>query len=86
MNNFIFRKPKFMRSDEGMAAYIKVAYTISKELLKTDSVDERYELLKKIGECTNKAAKAGGFLTTKDFIKWCKLSKTPLPTLTKLEL
>lgn len=86
MNNFIFRKPKFMRSDEVMATYIKVAYTISKELLKTDSVDERYELLKKIGECINKAAKAGGFLNTKDFIKWCKLSKTPLPTLTKFEL
>ena len=70
MKKIIIRKPKFMRSDEGMKAYIKVAETISRELSKTDSIEEQYYLLKKIGECINSAAEAGGFFRTEDFIKW----------------
>lgn len=75
MKTFIIRKPKFMRSDEGMKAYVEVAETISKELLKTDSIDEQHWLLNKIGECMNKAAKAGGFFSTKDFITWMNSKK-----------
>ena len=86
MKSFIFRKPKFMRSDYAMATYMKVACTISEELLKTDSIDEGYELLKKIGVCINKAAKSGGFFRTEDFLKWCKLNNKHVPTLTKTEL
>jgi hypothetical protein len=70
MKKFILRKPKFMRSDVAMATYIKVAKTISDEICKSDSIDEKCELLKKMGECINKAAKAGGFFRTKDFIDY----------------
>lgn len=76
MKTFIIRKPKFMRNDEGMKAYLTIAETISKEMCNTDSLDERYCLLKMTGECINEAAKAGGFLSTEGFIKWMNSKKT----------
>ena len=71
MKTSIFRKPKFMRSDAAMKAYISVAIAIMECMDSSElTLDEEYETLKKIGECMNKAAKVGGFLSTKDFIKW----------------
>ena len=71
----VFRKPKFMRDDSGMKDYIIIAETVSKELCKTDSIYEQYYYLKKINECLDKAAKAGGFLNTEDFVKWMRIQK-----------
>lgn len=72
MKSIIIRKPKFMRSDAAMVAYVRCANACGKSLDTQDNLtlDEKYELARKIGECINKAAKAGGFLRTKDFIKW----------------
>ena len=75
MKKIIIRKPKFMRNDEGMKAYIRVAESISEEVGKADSIDEQYCLLKQMGECINEAARAGGFFSTEDFIKWMNLQK-----------
>lgn len=74
MKTIIIRKPKFMRNDIGMKTYIDVAETISKEACRPElSPEQRYDLLKKVGECLNEAVKAGGFLRTKDFLKWMEL-------------
>ena len=74
MNTIIIRKPKFMRNDIGMKTYMDVAETICKEACKPDlNSEQRYDFMKKVGECMNKAAKAGGFLSTKDFLKWMEL-------------
>ena len=76
MKTIIFRKPKFMRSDIAMKAFIDVAECISKTMCKSElTLDEQYEMLKTIGECINEAAKAGGFFSTKDFIKWMEIQK-----------
>jgi hypothetical protein len=66
-----------MRSDAGMRAYITVANTIGEVLSETDSVEEQYYLLIRMGECINSAAKAGGFFTTDDFIKWMSSQQQP---------
>lgn len=67
----IIRKPKFMRNDDVMKTYINVAKSIAKCMDETECTsDQKYEMLKEVGECINKAAKAGGFLSTKDFNKW----------------
>lgn len=67
----IIRKPKFMRNEGAMATYIVVAETIAMELARPETTpEEEYYYFKRIGECLDKAAKAGGFFRTKDFIKW----------------
>jgi hypothetical protein len=70
----IIRKPKFMRSDIAMQAQLTIANALS-ELACMPEVtpEERYEYLKKTGECLNKAAKAGGFLNVGDMCKWMEL-------------
>lgn len=74
MKSIIIRKPKFMRSEIGMKTYIDVAETIGKEACRPElNSEQRCDLLKKVGECINKASKAGGFLNTKDFLKWMEL-------------
>ena len=79
MKTPIIRKPKFMRSDIAMKAYIDTADAIGKTLADPSLTQEQqYELLKKIGECINKAAKAGGFLSTEDFIKWMDMKEHEL--------
>lgn len=71
MKTIIFRKPKFMRNESVMQTYIDVANAISKTIDDPKlELDQRYVLSKKMGECLNKAAKAGGFFRTKDFINW----------------
>ena len=75
MKKFI-RKPKFMRSDRAMKTYIDIASIISETMEKSElSLDEKYELLKDIGECINNAAKAGDFFRTEDFIEWMETNK-----------
>ena len=76
MKTLIIRKPKFMRSDYCMKIYLDVAETIGKEACKPElSPGQRYYLLKKVGECLYKAAKAGGFFRTKDFLAWVDKNK-----------
>lgn len=73
----IIRKPKFMRSDDAMKTYIDVAETISKEACRPDlTPEQQYEFLRKVGECLNKAAKAGGFRSVGDMCKWMELQTT----------
>ena len=76
MLNIIIRKPKFMRNEAVMIAYMKCANSFGSVLTSQDvTLDEQYETMKKIGECINEAAKAGGFFSTKDFIKWMEKHK-----------
>ena len=71
MKTIIIRKPKFMRSDSAMKTYLDVAATISIEAARPELTPEQeYELLRKIGECLSKAAKAGGFRNAGDMYKW----------------
>ena len=76
MKTLIIRKPKFLRSDRAMKTYIDIAASISSCMCDPElTSDEQYELAKKCGECLNKAAKAGGFFSTKDFIKWVNMKQ-----------
>lgn len=75
MKKLIIRKPKFMRSDVAMMTYIRVAKSISKVYKKSGPEmpgDERYELLRQLGYCVNKAVKAGGFFSVRDFLEWAE--------------
>ena len=77
MKPIIIRKPKFMRSDITMKSYIDVAAVIGKEACRPElNTDQQYELLKKVGECLNKAAEAGGFRNVGEMHKWMELQKT----------
>lgn len=72
----IIRLPKFLRNDCLMKAWMDMAETISKEAARPEiDPTQRYELLKTAGQCINKAAKAGGFLRTKDFLDWLETHK-----------
>ena len=76
MKTIIFRKPKFMRSDIAMKTYVDIAESIGMVMFRPDlKPDELYEMLKKFGECINEAAKAGGFFSTKDFLKWAEIQR-----------
>ena len=84
MKPIIFRKPKFMRSDLAMKTYMQVAESIARMVLIHESrmtMDETLEYYCKVGECINKAAKAGGFLSTKDFIKWMDIQNEKITKL-----
>ena len=71
MNTVIFRKPKFMRNESDMQTYLDIAHAIGKTIDDPElDLDQRYVLSKTMGECLNKASKAGGFIRTEDFIKW----------------
>lgn len=71
MKTIIIRKPKFMRNDVAMKTYIGVAATITNEADRPDlTLDQQVDFLKKAGECLNKAAEAGGFLSVGDMQKW----------------
>ena len=77
MKPIIIRKPKFMRNDIGMWAYLKTASTISNEACRPELTPEQhYEFLKKAGVCLNKAAEAGGFRNAGDMHKWLESQKT----------
>ena len=76
MKPIIIRKPKFMRSDIGMQAYLDVATTISKEAARPElTPEQQYHFLRRVGECLNKAAKAGGFRNVGDMYKWLESHK-----------
>lgn len=71
----IIRKPKFMRSDAGMAAQLKVAEAqaiISKNTLKDE--DKLY-WLGEAGKSITKAAKLGGFFSVRDMCKYLDQQK-----------
>lgn len=73
MKTIILRKPKFMRSDACMLAYIETAEAMSNcacSAVNSQDVDVAYEYMNKAGECLNKAAEAGGFFTTLDMLNW----------------
>jgi hypothetical protein len=76
MKPIIIRKPKFMRNDGLMLGWMKCAQACTNTMSKTKNLDEQVKMLKQAGECINNAAKAGGFFSTKDYIKWLKLHDT----------
>lgn len=77
MKPIIIRKPKFMRSDIAMKSYIHVAAVISEEACRPElTTDQQYELLKKVGECLNKASEAGGFQNAGEMYKWMESQQT----------
>ena len=66
----IIRKPKFMRSDAGMAAQLEVAKAqaiIAKNTLKNE---DRLYWLGEAGKNIAKAAKLGGFFGVRDMCKY----------------
>ena len=77
MATITIRKPGFMRNDNMMQTYITVAETLSKDLCKrTTTYSEAYSLHVRICEVYDEAAKYGGFLSTKDFLKWLDEQKS----------
>lgn len=71
MPTLIIRKPAFMRNEGVMLTYLKVAESISKVMCNSEiSITEKYDLMKKISYCLDRAAEAGGFFSTDDFMKW----------------
>lgn len=71
----IIRKPKFMRSDAGMAAQLEVAKAqaiIAKNTLKDE--DKLY-WLGEAGKSITKAAKLGGFFSVRDMCKYLDQQK-----------
>lgn len=71
MATITIRKPGFMRNDKMMRTYITVAETLCKELDKPNiSYAEAYDLHARICDTYDEAAKYGGFLSTKEFLKW----------------
>ena len=77
MKPIIIRKPKFMRNDAGMDAYLFVFKTIEHQLRRPAITPKlRSDLMRKRDECLHKAAKAGGFRNVDDLNKWLKAKAT----------
>lgn len=71
MKTPIIRKPKFMRNETAMQVNLTIVGTISTIMRESDlTLDEQYEMLDIIRDCLKKAAKAGGFLNTRDLLRW----------------
>ena len=70
MKTIIIRKPKFMRDDNAMRAYIKVYCAMVNSMDDNASLEDTIDDLSESAKILNKAAKAGGFLSTKDFLRW----------------
>lgn len=71
----IIRKPKFMRSDAGMAARLEVAKAqaiIAENALKDE--DKLY-WFGEAGKSITKAAKLGGFFSVRDMCKYLNQQK-----------
>ena len=66
----IIRKPKFMRSDAAMAAYLTIAK--SHAVIATNSLKDEDKLywMEQSGMFITKAAKAGGFFRVKDMCRY----------------
>lgn len=71
MKTLIIRKPKFMRDDRAMLMWVNIAELVTKEMDNPElTLDQKFDLLTKLGECFSNAAKVGGFLRRRDFINW----------------
>lgn len=66
----IIRKPKFMRSDVGMAAQLKVAKAQAIIAEKTLRNEDKLYWLGEAGKSIAKAAKLGGFFGVRDMCKY----------------
>ena len=67
----VMRKPKFCRNDVAMRTYIETADVLCMRISGANMpLVEKYEMLKRIDECWEKAAEAGGFFNTNDFLRW----------------
>ena len=66
----IIRKPKIMRSDFAMRAYLKLAKAYMQMAARTDSDDRRHEYMCIYEDFVNQATKAGGFFRVKDMTRW----------------
>lgn len=67
-----------MRNDELMQKYIDEANDVWNDLQDPTIYDPDYELYTYYRGCIHKAAKAGGFFRTEDFIEWAKSEKINL--------
>lgn len=68
---FIIRKPGFMRNDAAMRSYMETANALCDRISNNNmTLVEKYEMLQRIKECYDKAAEAGGFRNTGNFLTW----------------
>jgi hypothetical protein len=66
-----------MRNNTSMLTYIVIAETTSQIMRESDlTLEEQYEMVETIRDCLKKAAKAGGFLSTRDFVRWMDRQNT----------
>lgn len=71
MKHIIIRKPKFMRNDELMHEWIKIAQNIQKQIKESDTTESQYiDLWNGWWHCIHNAAKAGGFFSKDSFMRW----------------
>lgn len=72
MSKIILRKPKFMRTENAMEAYITVIDSIYSILSKNRNlnINDKMEYMKELNELIKKASKAGGFFRVEDFVDY----------------
>lgn len=77
MKTPIIRRPKFMRNDHRMTVNLTIAETLRTIMRESDmTLEEQYEMCETIRDCMKKAAKAGGFLSVGDLLRWLDEQKT----------
>ena len=77
MKPVFIRKPRFMREDGSMKLYTEIAMGIIDQIHRPETTWlERYELMERLKEHLDKAAEAGGFFSTKEFLRWMDSQQT----------
>lgn len=71
----IIRKPKFMRSDAGMAARLEVAKAQAIIAENTLKDEDKLYWFGEVGKSITKAAKLGGFFSVRDMCKYLEQQK-----------
>jgi hypothetical protein len=71
----IIRKPKFMRSDAGMAARLEVAKAQAIIAENTLKDEDKLYWFGEVGKSITKAAKLGGFFSVRDMCKYLDQQK-----------
>lgn len=71
----IIRKPKFMRSDAGMAAWLEVAKAQAIIAENTLKDEDKLYWFGEVGKSITKAAKLGGFFSVRDMCKYLDQQK-----------
>ena len=71
----IIRKPKFMRSDAGMATWLEVAKAQAIIAENTLKDEDKLYWFGEVGKSITKAAKLGGFFSVRDMCKYLDQQK-----------